>query len=127
MRIRILADKLPFNELHYKVGQPFFSGSPVQQPCNVRVIQVGKNLALVSESTDDKIIVHPAPDQLDSYSPFELVVRPYRKVDRAHPAGPYLSNDLISTQPPPDYCIRRGDLFSRHQVSGDRRGFNKVC
>src|SRR5215831_1552939 len=126
MRIRILAYRLAFDVFHYEVGQPFGSSSTVQQPRNVRVIQVGENLALVSESTDDKMIVHPTPDQLDCNSPFELVVGSDRQVDRAHPAGPDFSNNLISAQPPSDYRTWRSDLFSRHEVSADRGGFNKV-
>ena len=62
--VAITRDGFTFDVLHHEIGQAVFRGPAINQPGNVRVIQVGEDLALHHKALDDRIRVHAALDEL---------------------------------------------------------------
>jgi hypothetical protein len=56
------ADRLAFHVLHHEVGQPVIGRSAVNQPGNVRVIELREDLPLVSEATQNVVRIEPSAD-----------------------------------------------------------------
>lgn len=60
-RVAVVSDRLAFDEFHRKVRQSVFGHAAIQQSRDVRVIQIGQNLAFVAEAARDFGIVHARP------------------------------------------------------------------
>src|SRR5712692_396981 len=63
IRVHILSDRLAFNVLHDEVRQVSFGCTAIQQPRDVRMIEIGKYLTFVTKTPHDEISVHAALNQ----------------------------------------------------------------
>ena len=80
--VAVLVDRPPLDVLHDEVGAAVLGGAAVEQLGDVRMVEVGEDLALGAEAADDLVGVHAAPDELDRDPLLELLVGPLRQVDR---------------------------------------------
>jgi hypothetical protein len=65
-----------------------------------------ENLALVTESTDDEVRVHPALDELDRDALLELTIGTFCEIDGTHASASDLAGQLVDT-----------DLFAEEVVA----------
>ena len=72
--LAIAVNRLAVHVLHDEIWQAIFGGAAIQQAGDVRVIEIGEDLPLVAKTADNEVDLHAAPDQLDGYAPFELIV-----------------------------------------------------
>ena len=95
MFVGITRDGFTFDILHHEIWQAVFRGPAIDQAGNVRVIQVGEDLALHQKAFDDGIGVHAALDELQRDLPIESLIRSSCEINGAHPAAANLANDFV--------------------------------
>ena len=120
--VAILVDRLPLDVLHDEVGAAVLGGAAVEQLGDVRVVEVGEDLALGAEAADDLVRVHAAPDELEGDLLLELLVGPLRQVDRAHAAPAELAHHPVGADA---LAGREGYILLRADPEDGR--FNEVA
>ena len=93
--VAVAVNGLPLDVLHHEVGQPLVGRAAVEQAGDVRVVQGGEYLALISEAAQHLLRVHATLDELDGDALFIGVVGAARQVDRAHAATSELADDPV--------------------------------
>src|SRR5262245_44961081 len=79
-----LIDPLPFDIVHHKVRNAVFTGSPIQQLNDIRVVEGGECLPLILESAV-RVLAHELG--LDSFycnATVKLIVLSNRQINRTH-------------------------------------------
>ena len=87
------------NVLHDKIGRAGFGAAAVQQSRDVRVVEIGENLAFLDETLDLFGCRTQPVNHLDGYLLLELVVRSFGEVDLAHTALADDFQQAIRTDP----------------------------
>ena len=95
MRIRILNNRRALDILHDEVRQIAGGRTAVQQPRDVRMIEIGENLTLVTKTLHHEISVHAALDEFYRHPFSELLVGALGEIDRAHAAASDLADDFV--------------------------------
>src|SRR5690348_10865860 len=114
MGVAITVERLPFDKLHYEVGQSVFGGAAVEQTGDVWMIEGGEYLSFFAETTQDEISIHAALHQFDGGALVELVVGARRFVHSAHAAASDFSFNSIRAEAAPDHRIFIFDKRLQH-------------
>jgi hypothetical protein len=101
--------------LRNQVRQAVLGRAPVQDPSDVRMLQVGEDLSFAPEAADDLFGVQPTFENLDGDPLLELAVSARPEVDASHPAYADLPNDPVPIDDPPFQGSLGSDLM---QVEG---------
>ena len=115
--VAITVEWLPFDELHYEVGQTIFSGAAIKQPGDVWMVQSGKYLSLFAEAAQDESVSIPrftsliAARLLNSLSAREAV-------DSAHTAATISRSMRYEPRRSPDHRVFFFDERFEHAQLG---------
>jgi hypothetical protein len=112
----VLVDADAIDVFHDQIGQPFFGRTAVEQPRDLRVLELGQDLALAAESAEQILVAQWRGDDLDRHLLVELVVGACREIHRAHAAAADLPGDLVRPEAPPGPADGR-----RRELSGRSR------
>src|SRR6185436_9955432 len=104
-RVRIFIKRLPLDVFHDKVRIAILGRASAQQPANVRMIQGRKDLALVSETAQDKSPSHITLDQLNRDPMLKFSVSAPRLIDRAHSATADFTPNAIGANTATDHRL----------------------
>src|SRR5579864_4642534 len=66
--------RLTLDILHHQEGATIRRGAAVQQTADIRVVEIGQDLALMTEAGQQILSVHAGPDQLDGDLFLEVIV-----------------------------------------------------
>ena len=91
----ILIDRDTLHMLHHQVGSSVLGMSRIQQPCDGRMAQIGKELALSEETLAPRGPVRIGAKQFDGDFLLDFTVPPLRQVDRTHAARPEQLNQPV--------------------------------
>src|ERR1051326_8526372 len=94
----ILVNRHPLDMLHHEVGQTAVGCPPVEQTRNVRMIEAGQDLSLITETAEHCVGIHAAFDQLDRNKLFVLLVGSLSQIDRAHSTPADLPKDAVGAK-----------------------------
>ena len=128
--VAVLVDRPAIDVLHDQIGHSLGRRAPVEQAGNVRMIQTGKQLALLIKSPQQRLPAAAVTDELDGHLLLELAVVADRPVHRTHPAT---ADDLF--QAVRADAIRRRRQFARaeqrvrrgnRETLPQRRGLDNV-
>src|SRR5438128_2354530 len=72
--VGIMMNGTSFDILHHEVGEPVVGGAAVKQPCNVGMVKVRQDLALVSEAPDEEVHFHAPANEFDGHPSFKFIV-----------------------------------------------------
>ncbi len=97
--VAIPVDRQAVDELHHEVRQAVVGRSAVDQAGDVRVIEVGENLAFVPETLLDEGGVEAGSDDLDRDLLVVLVIGPAAEIHGAHSAVADLSHHRVRPDP----------------------------
>jgi hypothetical protein len=81
-------DRNPRDVLQHDVGRAMFGGPTVEEPGDIRVLQVREDLPLVPESRHGRAAIQLEFERLDGDLLVELIVIADGETDRAHPPWP---------------------------------------
>src|SRR6476469_558704 len=98
MRVGVVIQGLPFNKLHYEIGQAVVVCPTVKQTGNVRMIECRQDLAFGAKTPQNEVSVHAALNELDRHPHLEFAVHANGFINRAHAPSSYLTLDLISPE-----------------------------
>src|SRR5262249_7986961 len=93
--VTILVDLRPLDVLHDEVRQAVVGGAAIEERRDIRVLQLGENLALSAESLQDEVGGHAAAHELDGHAALVVVVVALGKMDRAHSAASELADQAV--------------------------------
>src|SRR5437016_564962 len=93
--VAVLIDGAALDVLHHEIWKTIGSRAAFEQTRDVWMFQIGEDLPLHHEPTQDDVRVHAAVDELDGDLLAILIVSPNGKKDRAHPAAANLANDFV--------------------------------
>ena len=108
--------------LHHEVGQAVLRGAAVDQPGDIRVIQLRQDLALLPEAAHYGRRVPVASDQLDGDPLSVLLVVPLGQVDGAHAAVADLAQDPVGADAATPHRLGPG----LRQREGPHAGLQKL-
>src|SRR5215217_2562193 len=97
MFVAILIDWQPFDVLHYEIRQAVLGCAAVEEARDIRMIEAGEYLSLVTEVAKHRIGIHATLDQLNSDPFFVLFVGTLSQIHAAHPTGADPSQDFVVT------------------------------
>jgi len=109
VRIAVSVDRLPFDQLHHKVGQAFRCGAAIDEPGYVGMLQIGQDLAFGAETRDRKRGLETALHHFDRNLLAVFVVCAHGAKNRAHAAFADLLGDLVGAQPATDPRLLNGN------------------
>jgi hypothetical protein len=98
--VAVAIERQPLNVLHHEVRLAVFGASSFQQAGDIRVVQIGEDLAFGDKALSRKSPIEPAPHHLDRDHLMKLIIGAHRPVYRAHPAVADLFSELIRAHPP---------------------------
>ena len=126
MRPAILVDRQTVDVLHHEIRQALAAGAAVEQPRDVRMLEPGEDLALVSKALQHGVAIHAALDEFDGGAHRELRIVALAKKDGAHAAATQLAHDAIRADVTGFRENRRGDaLDSRRRIADKRAGLRR--
>ncbi len=88
-------DCFAFDVFHNKIGKSIDGGATVKQPGNVWMFEVGENLTLHHEATQNCVGVHAPVDELDGHLLAVLLIGPHREKNGSHSAVTNFAKDLV--------------------------------
>lgn len=106
----VLVNTRALDEIHREKRQAVVSNSPIQELCDVRVIERCQNLALVTKPFQELSSSDSRLDYFDRNTLSERVIIPYGEIDSAHTTGADLPDNAVRT-----------DSFPGRQFAGCRR------
>jgi hypothetical protein len=95
MLVAIDIDRTAFGVLHNQVRQTIGGCAGVEEARNVRMVQLGEDLHLVSEATPDDVAAETGFDQLDRNLLAIVFVVTLGEIDGAHSPASDLAHDAI--------------------------------
>ena len=98
MGVAVFVDGRARDEIHHEVGAAVGRGAAVQQLGDIRMIQVGQNLAFDIEAAQRELAEHAAADHFDRHHFAIQIVHPHRLVDGAHAAFGDQLHDAVGSQ-----------------------------
>ncbi len=96
--VAVVVQGLALDVLHDQIGQAVLGRAAVEQPGDVRVLQVGEDLPLAAQATRSGGIQGALTHQLDGNLFVELLVGALGEKDRAHAAVPDRPEQAIGTE-----------------------------
>src|SRR5580700_3984678 len=129
-------DRLAFDQLHHKVWNPVLRRASVEKAGDVRMIQAGKHLSFILETTMHKLGVLSRPHQLDRNLLAIVIIGAECAVYLSHSTYANFFDNLIGTDPASDTQVRvrtlrrqrsHGRLVQELRISflvGGEQGFN---
>ena len=99
--VAVPIDGEPVDVLHREVGRAVVGGAAVDQPRDVRVIEVGEDLPFGPEPLFDDRRLERRADHLDRDLLLVRIVGADAKVDGAHPAAADFAHQPVRADPPP--------------------------
>jgi hypothetical protein len=121
MVIAVAIDRHALDVLHDEVRKPVGRRPAIEQARDVRMIEVGENLALVAEATQYRLSIHPALDDFDRDGLLVLGVGANREVCSAHPAPAQFANEAIGS----DVLADPARLEAGERLDGGGRAGNQ--
>ena len=107
VRAAVLRDRQPLDVLHDEVRHAVL-GAAVEKSRDVRVLELGENLALEAEPLGHGGPVAPERRDLERHRLPVLVIVPHRLEDEAHAATSDLPDDAIGAEPAAHPVVRCG-------------------
>src|ERR1700733_2775516 len=92
----IRRDRNAIDEFHHEVGIAGGGSACVQDGCDVRVIQLGKNAALVLKAAEEKIVDVIVSEDLDGHALFKTSIGSPGFENYAHAPSAQFLLDAIS-------------------------------
>jgi len=93
--VAITIDRSSFDVLHYEVRNPVSGFAAVEESSNVRMIEIGEDLHLVTKAFANAFAAETWIDQFDGNLPAVLFVIAFGKKDCTHSAVAELAQNLV--------------------------------
>src|SRR6185503_6390110 len=98
-RLAVRKEGLALDVLHDEVRLARRGRSAVEEPCDVRMVQRRRDLALATEASERDFVRQAAGDELYRDPPLKLVVGAPREIDDAHAPPADLGEQLVWPDP----------------------------
>ena len=90
-------DRNSIDVFHHQEGLSLAGDSPIQQPCDQRMVEPGEDLAFEPEPFSEKVGGQGQINQLDGDLLIEIAIRAVSHIDGAHAAAPDEPVNLIGS------------------------------
>ena len=86
--------------LHHEEGQAIVARPAIEQPRDIRMVELGQNLALIAEPAQNVLRIEATPDQFERDLLSVFIVGARREIDGAQSTPANFTDDLVSAKTP---------------------------